>query len=290
MWNIPKHTLEQMADGLFIRSGVLESLMNYKTPFGRLTPPPQIEKKRIDAVQRALDWCKNILPGTLWTPIPVRGNISIRRTINDQTIEIFPLEAALMDFGMKSRFPPNHLPIQLNNQNACVRPTHRRTRPLHTDMIASMILLLGSAEVEPAVVPRTLHAILTEEQLSMLPPPAPPRGAYVPGQPSTTGRDFIPEVNVLELTQGNPNAIFSIQFEKRNGTLRNMTARLGVWEDANGDQKNPQLVSDHMLYDPTDYNLQIVFDVELGEYRSIATDRVTQITIGGQTHQTASAQ
>jgi hypothetical protein len=45
-----------------------------------------------------------------------------------------------------------------------------------------------------------------------------------------------------------------------------------------------------MLYDPTDYNLQIVFDVELGEYRSIATDRVTQITIGGQTHQTASAQ
>jgi GAF domain-containing protein len=30
--------------------------MNYKTPFGRLTPPPQIEKKRIDAVQRALDW------------------------------------------------------------------------------------------------------------------------------------------------------------------------------------------------------------------------------------------
>jgi len=195
-----------------------------------------------------------------------------------------------MDFGMKSRFPPNHLPIQLNNQNACVRPTHRRTRPLHTDMIASMILLLGSAEVEPAVVPRTLHAILTEEQLSMVPPPAPPRGAYVPGQPSTTGRDFIPEVNVLELTQGNPNAIFSIQFEKRNGTLRNMTARLGVWEDANGDQKNPQLVSDHMLYDPTDYNLQIVFDVELGEYRSIATDRVTQITIGGQTHQTASAQ
>jgi hypothetical protein len=45
MWNIPKHTLEQMADGLFIRSGVLESLMNYKTPFGRLTPPLRLRKK-----------------------------------------------------------------------------------------------------------------------------------------------------------------------------------------------------------------------------------------------------
>ena len=264
--------------------------MNYETPFGQLKTTGTIDNKRSDAVQRALHWCETILASTFWTPVLVGGNISLQRTINGQTIEIFPLEAALMDFGMKSRFPPNHLPIQLNNRNACVRPTHRRTRPLHTDMIASMILLLGSPELDPTVVPRTLHPILTEEQLSMLPPPAPPRGAYVPGRPSTSGREFLSEANVLELTRSNPNAMFSIQFEKRNGTLRNMTARLGIWEEANGEQKNPQLVSDTMSYDPTDYNLQIVFDVELGEYRSIATDRVTQITIGGQTHQTASAQ
>ena len=277
-------------DGLFIKSGILERLMNYKTPFGHLTPPERIEKKRIDAVQRALHWCENILAETLWTPVSVGSNISLQRTINDQTIEIFPLEAAFMDFGMKSRFTANHLPIQINSKNACVRPTHRRARSLHTDMIASMILLLGSAEINPAVVPRTLHALLTEEQLASLPPPPPPRRAYIPGQPSTSGRAFLAESRVLELIQSNHNAMFSIQFEKRNGTLRNMRARIGSWEEDNGVEKNPQRASDEMNYDPTEYNLKIVFDVEVGEYRNIATDRVTRISIGGEMLRSASAE
>ena len=84
--------------------------------------------------------------------------------------------------------------------------------------------------------------------------------------------------------------MFSIQFEKRDGTLRDMTARIGVWKGPDGKKKNPQHVSDEMTYNPADYNLKIVFDTQKGEYRNIATDRVTLITIGGQTYQTASSQ
>jgi hypothetical protein len=85
--------------------------MNHKTPFGLLKPIDQIEEKKIDTVQRALRWCEAILTSTLWTPITVGNNISLQRTINEQKIEIFPLEAAFMDLGMKSKFNPDHLPI-----------------------------------------------------------------------------------------------------------------------------------------------------------------------------------
>ena len=262
--------------------------MIHKTPFGLLKCPVSIEKKQIDAVQRALLWCETILTSTLWTPKSVGNNISLQRTINGQTIEIFPLEAAFMDFGIKSRFNTDHLPIHLNNQNACVRSIHPRSRPLHTDMIASMILLLGRADIDSAAVPRTLHAILTQKQIASLPPPPPPRGAYVPGQPSTSGREFLPESRILELSDQNQNTIFSIQFEKRDGTLRNMTARIGVWKGPGGDESNPRAADAVRSYNPSDYNLKTVFDMQKRQYRNVATDRVTKITIGGRAYQTAS--
>jgi len=261
--------------------------MIHKTPFGLLKSPPRVEKKSIDAVQRALRWCETILAGSLWTPRTVGNKISLQRTINEQTIEIFPLEAAFLDLGMQSRFTADHLPINLNNSNACVRSTHSHPRPLHTDMTASMILLLGSAEFNPAEVPRTLRSILTVEQIASLPSPPQP---YIPAAPSTSGREFLPDSRIIALSYQNPNTIFSIQFEKRNGTLRNMTARTGVWKGSGGDESNLRTTGAGMSYNPSDYNLKTVFDMQKGQYRHIATDRVTQITIGGRTYSTASAQ
>ena len=264
--------------------------MIYKTPYGDLKPTTRIEKSKIDAVQRALQWCEAIVATTHWITVPLENSISLRRIIHGQTIEVFPLEAALMDFGMKSRFDKGHLPIHLNSQNACVRPIHARSRPLHIDMIASMILLLGRAELNAATVPRTLHSILTEEQLSSLPPIPPQRRAYIPGRPSTSGREFLPESRILELTHQYSSTQFNIQFEKRDGTLRNMTARIGVWKGSAGDEKNTIRASEEMAYDPAEYNLKIVFDIEKGGFRNIATDRVTQISIGGGTYRSASAE
>lgn len=264
--------------------------MIYKTPFGHLKPTTQIVKTKVDAVQRALQWCETIVASTQWTPVTQGKSISLRRTIHDQTIEIFPLEAARMDFGMKSRFHVEHLPIHLNNENACVRPILPRSRPLHSDMIASMILLLGRADFNPASVPRTLHSILTEQQLTSLPPPPAPRGAYIPGRPSTSGREFLPESQILELAGQHLNANFTVQFEKRDGTLRNMTARVGAWTGPDGEERDTNRVRDAMSYDPSEYNLKTVFDMEKSEYRNIATDRVTQISIGGDTLRSASAE
>ena len=155
-------------------------------------------------------------------------------------------------------------------------------------MIASMMLLLGRTEFNPAAVPRTLHSILTAEQLSSLPPPPPARQPNVPGRPSTSGREFLPETRIIRLTRQNPNTIFTIQFEKRDGTLRNMTARIGVWNDANGDENNTRAAEEAMSYNPADYNLKAVFDMENGQYRTIATDRITMISIGENTYHTTS--
>ena len=144
--------------------------MLHKTPFGLLQSPPRARKERIDAVLRALRWCETILAGSLWTHNSTGHKISLQRTINKQSIEIFPLEAACLDLGMQSRFPASHLPIYLNNSNACVRSTRHRPRPLHTDMIASVMLLLGSDDFDPYQVPATLRPILTVKQLAVLPP------------------------------------------------------------------------------------------------------------------------
>ena len=67
-----------------------------------------------------------------------------------------------------------------------------------------------------------------------------------------------------------------------------MIARIGVWNDANGDETNTRIAEDAMSYNPADYNLKAVFDMENGQYRTIATDRVTMIAIGESSYRTTS--
>lgn len=263
--------------------------MIHETPFGFLTSPAQVDTQKMGAVHRALRWCEAMVETTLWTSKSNGTNTSLQRTINEQLIEIFPLEAAYIDLGMQSSFSTNHLPIYLNGSDACVRSKHSKPRPLHTDLIASMILLLGRAEFNPVAVPRTLHSILTEKQIRSL-PPIPRYEPFIPGRPSTSGRVFLPETRIIELVRQHPNIIFSIQFEMRNGNLRNMTAREEVRKETDGNESNPSINGTGMSYNPSDYHLKTVFDMQRGQYRSIATDRVTRITIGGRSHSTASAQ
>jgi hypothetical protein len=107
---------------------------------------------------------------------------------------------------------------------------------------------------------------------------------HAPAPPSTSGREFLSEARVLGLLRENPGSIFSIQFEKRDGSLRNMTARTGVWKGPGGDASNPRVTGEGMKYSPEDYNLRTVFDMQKGQYRHIGTDRVTGMTIGGRTY------
>ena len=261
--------------------------MELTTPFGIIEYSFSLEKNKISAVQRALDWCKSILENTRWIPVIHEGNISLQRTINQHTIDLFPLEAARLDLGLDSRFRINHLAIQLNNQNVCVQSMDTHPRPLHTDMVASMILLFGQDDVNPELVPKTLHCVLTEDQRALLPKTQ--RGSYTPGQPSTTGREFIPETRILEIFGQQDDSRFYVQFEKRDGTLRNMVARIGFLAGGNSDQHHAS-ANYGLRYNPSDYHLQPVTDVEIEQNRLLATDRVTHITFGGQTIRTSSAE
>ena len=263
--------------------------MILETTFGNLAYNMAREPTRVDAVQRALQWCETLLQGTEWELETENGQTSIRRTINGQTVELLPLEAAKMDLGLHSAFQANHLPIYVNGESACVRSRRMRPRPLHTDMVASMMLLLGLDDFSPEAIPKTLHGLLTEEQLASLPPTR-QRTRTPPGQPSTSGRTFLDEAMVLERLEFNPEEIFEAQFERRDGTLRTIRARAVDWEfDANEEETDGPRQR-LMQYNPRDYRLTLVTDMDLGQYRLVATDRVTSLTIGGETMQTASAE
>lgn len=268
--------------------------MQEMTPFGQLVYPDSVDRKRIEPVLRALDWCEAILSCTDWTRVEHQDRISLQRTINEHLLELFPLEAAAMDLGYKTRFKKQHLPIHLNEAPVCVRSTHNFPRPMHTDMLASLMLLLGHDDFEPEALPRTLHPILTAEQLAALPPPPARRQRYIAGAPSTSGRIFLPEAQVMELLGQHPKGAFRVQFEKRDGTLRNMTARLAVWERGvrsdNSDREEGENGARPMNYNPDDYSLTVVIDADIGHYRLLARDRITEMTIGNQTYRTESAE
>ncbi len=98
----------------------------------------------------------------------------------------------------------------------------------------------------------------------------------------------------MELLGQHPKGDFRVQFEKRDGTLRNMTARLAVWERGvrgdNSDGEDGQNGARPMNYNPDDYSLTVVIDADIGHYRLLARDRITEMTIGDQTYRTESAE
>lgn len=263
--------------------------MLLETKFGTVEYIPSRDRTRVNAVQRALQWCETLLQGTEWEVESENGQTTIRRTINGQTVELLPIEAAKMDLGLDSAFQANHLPIYVNGESACVRSRRRRPRPLHTDMVASMMLLLGLDDFSPEAIPKTLHGLLTEEQLASL-PPARRRVRTPPGQPSTSGRVFLDEADVLGRLARHAAEVFEAQFERRDGSLRTIRARAVNWEFDANEEESDGTEERLMQYDPREYRLMLVTDIDLGQYRLVATDRVTSLTIGGETYRTGSAE
>jgi hypothetical protein len=261
--------------------------MNQKTPFGMIPIPANVTKSRTDAIHRALEWCDSLLAATRWTRRVEEDGISLLRTINHRTIKVYPLEAAKMDLGLQTRFAANHLPVQIDDEAVCVRAVKRKPQPLHTDMVAGMILLLGGVDFNPAAVPATMHSILTPDQRQAL-PPGPRRQRYVPGQPSTSGRVFLPEDNILNLLNEHGGDVFHVQFEKRDGTLRNMTARLEGTNSSEGDDSSDERPS--RPYNPADYHLVPVIDLRINQHRNMATDRITRMVIAERILSTESAE
>lgn len=83
----------------------------------------------------------------------------------------------------------------------------------------------------------------------------------------------IQQVKLL-LEKAKNGKIFTVDFIKKDGTPRTMTARLGVKKGVSGEGKK---------YNPEDYNLLTVYDMQKGAFRNIGLDTVTRVTISGET-------
>tara|TARA_B110000285_G_scaffold54818_1_gene62448 strand:+ start:702 stop:965 length:264 start_codon:yes stop_codon:yes gene_type:complete len=83
-------------------------------------------------------------------------------------------------------------------------------------------------------------------------------------------KDF---TTVLAQIQTAENTIFSIEFIKKDGTVRNMVARLNVKKGVNGNG---------MSYDPIAKGLLPVWDMQKNAFRMINMKTVTKLQIKGE--------
>lgn len=83
-------------------------------------------------------------------------------------------------------------------------------------------------------------------------------------------KDF---TTVLAKIQTAQNTIFSIEFIKKDGTVRNMVARLNVKKGVNGKG---------LSYDPIAKGLLPVWDLQKNAFRMINLKTVTKLQIKGE--------
>lgn len=79
----------------------------------------------------------------------------------------------------------------------------------------------------------------------------------------------------LALIKANQDKIFSVEFIKKDGTLRKMTAKLGVTKHLRGGGKNTCDTYDHLV---------TVFDMEKKAYRNINVNTLVSMKGLGQEH------
>jgi len=78
-----------------------------------------------------------------------------------------------------------------------------------------------------------------------------------------------------KLLQSQNNSIFSVSFTKKDGTKRNMVARLGVKKHLKGGS---------MSYDPSKKGHVIAFDMSKAQYRTINAHTLTRVKANGNTY------
>lgn len=84
----------------------------------------------------------------------------------------------------------------------------------------------------------------------------------------------IDTTNAVKLIRATQGKIFTVSFIKKDGTLRKMNCRLGVTKHLKGGE---------LAFDPKEYDLIPVFDLQKNAYRMINLDSLVEITINGET-------
>ena len=140
------------------------------TPFGNITFPEKIGKKRRAAILRALAWCEQLAKETgAWVAKQSAHGERLVRTVNGRELAVFPMVAANLDAGchVGGRFQVRHLPVEVNGFRVCVEPLKGPSSVLHTDVVACFLLLCGSEDVPDHRLPHTLQRALYPEKYSV---------------------------------------------------------------------------------------------------------------------------
>jgi hypothetical protein len=77
-------------------------------------------------------------------------------------------------------------------------------------------------------------------------------------------------VKMMKRTNGK---LFSVSFEKRDGTMRDMVCRTGVTKGVKGTG---------MAYEPEDCDLMTVYDVEREGYRMVPYNSLKKLRVNGK--------
>lgn len=81
---------------------------------------------------------------------------------------------------------------------------------------------------------------------------------------------FLTPKKAHDLIKSAGGSFFSVKFIKGDGTIRDMVCRKGVKSHLKGGNLN---------YNPADYKLETVFDVQKNEYRNIPLNKIIEIKV-----------
>jgi len=83
-----------------------------------------------------------------------------------------------------------------------------------------------------------------------------------------------------EIIKGSGGQFISVTFTKKNGEVRDLNGRMGVYKSKHAPLKNVGLA-----YNPDDHGLVGIFDAQKKAYRMININTLSQLTIKGKTYQ-----
>ena len=89
---------------------------------------------------------------------------------------------------------------------------------------------------------------------------------------------IITQENAVKLIKSTEGRNFTVSFTKKDGTHRKMNCRLGVTKHLKGGE---------LAYDPAEYDLITVFDVQKNGYRMINVDTLEEVAIDGEEYKVA---
>lgn len=86
-------------------------------------------------------------------------------------------------------------------------------------------------------------------------------------------KDIINVIHAYDLIRDSKGKIFTAEFYKKNGDLRKIKARLGVSKGVKGVG---------LKYNPKAFGYLSVFDMELGDYRTLNLNTLKTLNINGE--------